>query len=357
MLEANNTIFDYDIISLCETSLTNETVDKVPVIEGYTFLSANHPSNIARGGVGIFYKNSLPLIVRPDLSFDESLVVEVKLQRKKIFFTVLYRSPSAKSNSVEFQTFLRNFRNLKTSLSAENPFAMFFTGDFNGHSQAWWPNGDTNLEGKALNETFNSLNLTQMISDPTNFSPNSNPSCIDLVVTDQPNLILSCGTRPSLDHHCHHQIIHCKVNFRIPPPPPYQRKNWHCGRANVDAIKKSLKNFPWEQNFYLNDDVNWQVNLFTDIVLNIMSNFIPNDIKRFVPRDPPWINRHLKSKPKRKNRLYSNYKKHGYQNENMARLDRFRQECKQDIEEAKTNYMNRLGNNLSNTDTSQKSFW
>ena len=117
MLEANNTIFDYDIISLCETSLTNETVDKVPVIEGYTFLSANHPSNIARGGVGIFYKNSLPLIVRPDLSFDESLVVEVKLQRKKIFFTVLYRSLSAKSNSVEFQTFLRNFRNLKTSQS------------------------------------------------------------------------------------------------------------------------------------------------------------------------------------------------------------------------------------------------
>ena len=93
MLEANNTIFDYDIISLCETSLTNETVDKVPVIEGYTFLSANRPSNIARGGVGIFYKNSLPLIVRPDLSFDESLVVEVKLQRKKIFFTVLYRFP------------------------------------------------------------------------------------------------------------------------------------------------------------------------------------------------------------------------------------------------------------------------
>ena len=31
---------------------------------------------------------------------------------------------------------------------AENPDATFFTGDFNGHSQFWWPGGDTNNEGR-----------------------------------------------------------------------------------------------------------------------------------------------------------------------------------------------------------------
>ena len=61
MLEANNTIFDYDIISLCETGLTNETSTSMPELEGYTFVSSNHPDNVPRGGVGIFYKNSLPL--------------------------------------------------------------------------------------------------------------------------------------------------------------------------------------------------------------------------------------------------------------------------------------------------------
>ena len=199
LLEANSTIFNYDIIALCETSLTNDTTPNVPEIEGYTFVSANNADNSPHGGVGIFYKNSLPLTVRHDLSFNESLVVELKFQRKKVFFTVLYRSPSSKHNSVEFQTFLDNFNNLYSNICTENPYAIFFTGDFNGHSVTWWPDGDTNPEGKAIDDTFNSLNLAQVISEPTNFTPNSKPSCIDLIVTDQPHLVLDSGTRPSLD--------------------------------------------------------------------------------------------------------------------------------------------------------------
>ena len=137
LLEANSTIFNYDIIALCETSLTNDTTPNVPEIEGYTFVSANNADNSPHGGVGIFYKNSLPLTVRHDLSFNESLVVELKFQRKKVFFTVLYRSPSSKHNSVEFQTFLDNFNNLYSNICTENPYAIFFTGDFNGHSVTW----------------------------------------------------------------------------------------------------------------------------------------------------------------------------------------------------------------------------
>ena len=72
-------------------------------------------------------------------------------------------------------------------------------GDFNGYSQFWWPKGDTNPEGKEIEELFTSLNLIQVIAEPTNFTPGKNPSCIDLIVTDQPNLILDSGTRVSLD--------------------------------------------------------------------------------------------------------------------------------------------------------------
>ena len=37
------------------------------------------------GGVGLFYKTSLPVIVRNDLSFDESIVVELKCGGKNFF--------------------------------------------------------------------------------------------------------------------------------------------------------------------------------------------------------------------------------------------------------------------------------
>ena len=128
----------------------------------------------------------------------------------------------------------------------------------------------------------------------TNFQPNKKPTCIDLIATDQPYLILDCGTRASLDTYCHHQIIYCKVNFRIPPPPPFERKIWHFNRANTAAIKRSMNSFPWFQHLKINTNPNWQAKTFTHTFLNIMSNFIPNETKRFVPHDPPWITKPLK---------------------------------------------------------------
>ena len=96
LIEAHNSIFNYDLISICETSL-DDTVELPDILlSDYTFVPANNPANSRNGGVGLFYKNSLPVVIRKDLSFDESIVVELKFGRKKIFFTVLYRSPSCK---------------------------------------------------------------------------------------------------------------------------------------------------------------------------------------------------------------------------------------------------------------------
>ena len=189
---------------------------------------------------------------------------------------------------------------------------MFFAGDFNGKSHFWWPDGDETTEGKEIDNMFISLGLSQIISEPTNFDPGKKPSCIDLIATDQPNMVLDSGTRTSLDPFCHHQITYCKFSFKIPPPLPFERKIWHFTRANSAAIKRSMVNFPWIQHLSLNTDPNWQAKSFTDIVLNIMSNFVPNEIKRFVPRNPPWITKPLKNMLNRKNRLYKSYKKHGY---------------------------------------------
>ena len=52
--------------------------------------------------------------------------------------------------------------------------------------------------------------LYSLISEPTNFEPHKNPSCIDLDIAAQPSLVLDSGTRDSLDSYCHHKIIHCK---------------------------------------------------------------------------------------------------------------------------------------------------
>ena len=139
LIEAHNSIFNYDLISICETSLNDRVEFPETLLNGYTFVPANNPANNRHGGIGLFYKNSLPVIVRDDLSFDESIVVELKLGRKKIFFTVLYRTPAFNHNSPEFRDFLSNFEKLYSNIKTENHFAVFFTGDFNVHSQFGGP--------------------------------------------------------------------------------------------------------------------------------------------------------------------------------------------------------------------------
>ena len=160
LIEVHNSIFNYDLISICETSLNDSVELPESLLNEYTFVPANNPANKRHGGVGLFYKNSLPVVVRNDLSFDESIVVELKFGRKKIFFTVLYRSPAFDHNSPNFQVFLSNFRNLHAKIKAENPFTTFFTGDINAHSQLWWSDGDTTPGGTEIEHLLTSPRLT-----------------------------------------------------------------------------------------------------------------------------------------------------------------------------------------------------
>ena len=85
LLEAHNAIFDYDLISVCETNLKDSIEIPDSLFMDYNFIHANHPGNVSHGGVGLFYKDSLPVIHRQDLSFDESIVIELKFGRKKYF--------------------------------------------------------------------------------------------------------------------------------------------------------------------------------------------------------------------------------------------------------------------------------
>ena len=88
-----------------------------------------------------------------------------------------------------------------------------------------------------------------------------------------------------------------------------------------------------------------------------MSNYIPNETKRFVPRDPPWITKPIKTILNRENRLFKNYKKHCYMDEDKVRLDAFRTECQKVVETAKLAYSKNLGNQVNNPSTSQKAYW
>ena len=164
----------------------------------------------------------MPIIIRDDLSFDECIVVELRFGRKKIFFTLLYRNPKHKAESPEFSNFLSNFKDL---------YSKILTGDFNAHSLQRWPDGDSNNEGTQLNILLSELGLTQLISEPTHFREHCQPSCIDPIIYDQPNLVIDSGVRSSLDQSCKHQITYCKLSIKCPQIPSSKRLVWHYAKG------------------------------------------------------------------------------------------------------------------------------
>ena len=138
------------------------------------------------------------------------------------------------------------------------------------------------------------------------------------------------------------QIIHCKANISIPNPPPCERRIWNYPIANVAAIQRSLLDFPWEQQFDIDNDIDKQVETFNQTVLNVMDNFIPNKMKKFNPRVPPWLTKQLKSKLYKKIDSTKTTKIHGYKDEDRVRLEAFREDCSNDVERAKQDYLKTL---------------
>ena len=65
LLKAYNATHKYDIICLSETYLNSSIPydDDNLEIAGYNLIRADHPSEDRRGGVFIYYKNTLPLKV------------------------------------------------------------------------------------------------------------------------------------------------------------------------------------------------------------------------------------------------------------------------------------------------------
>ena len=78
--------FWHDLISRCETSLNDSIKLTDILLNDYTFVSSQNPTNTRHGGVGLFFKSSLPIEIRNDLSFEESIVVELNFGRKNFLY-------------------------------------------------------------------------------------------------------------------------------------------------------------------------------------------------------------------------------------------------------------------------------
>ena len=342
LIEAYNSVCNYDLIVIVETQI-DSTVDEDRLsLDGYMFLKDKHPQNVKIGGVGLYVRDSLPSKNRSDLvTLPECIVREIHLNRKKYFSVVVYRSPS--QNHSEFENFMTNFELLLSKMHAENPFSVIITGDFNCHSSQWWENDIENNEGKLFEIMTSDLGLHQLISEPTHLM-NESKSCIDLIFSDQPNLIIESGVHPSLHELCHHQIVYGKLSISNVTLPPHMRRIWYYDKADFVTIMKSIGMFHWQEHLDKITCPNEQVRLFNEILLNIYCTYIPNQVKTIKPREAPWITHNVKKFLRKKNHAYKTFVRNGQPSDKLEGIQKMISDGAKMIEDAKQITSIRQGN-------------
>ena len=239
-------------------------------------------------------------------------------------------------------------------LKGENPQCVILTDDFNCRSSQWWTEDIEQPEGTVLEELIETNGIYQLIDEPTSIR-NGGMSCIDLIITDQPNMFLDYGVHPSLDDHRQHQIIYGKLNASVPSAPPYKRTIWDYPEANMQSICDSLNAINWSDNFRGLDSKE-MVQIFIEKLSEVFSLFIPNKIVKFNDIDQPWITPHLKTAFKHKHRIFSNLVRSGRKQEDWNRVKNVQSETSRLIASAKSEYYANLGKKLFDPKTGTKTY-
>ena len=160
------------------------------------------------GGVAIFARNTLqPVAFTPECDIGaglEAILAAVRLpgQPKTVVVGAAYRPPQCRVDS------FAHFRDILEALTLANKDSLIL-GDLN--SDMLNPGrGSAHLASALLD-----LGFTQLIDKPTRVTESSS-TCIDLVMTNKPDMIASTKTRPCSfsDHHLDHMHSECHESPR-----------------------------------------------------------------------------------------------------------------------------------------------
>ena len=135
------------------------------------------------------------------------LLCRISIQNQTGYIVVTYRSRNQNNN--DFNEFLTNFERVLNYVKQLKSSFLVILGDFNARSKSCCVDHKVIYEGLKIDPLLKTHDLHQLISQPTHLLPTSS-ACVDLIFTDQPNLVVNSGVHPSLHKNCHHQITFCK---------------------------------------------------------------------------------------------------------------------------------------------------
>ena len=165
-----------DILFLSETKLDMSFPNAQFHIDKFVIHRLDR--NIHGGGLICYVKETIPHKNRPDIANNqngiESIVIQVKMQHKNIFFLHVYRPPNV--NVIHLNSALE----IMLSKCFSESDSVVVIGDLNVNFI---------LNPNQLSNICDSYDLKQIIKNPTCFKSVSNPTLLDVILTNIPRSI------------------------------------------------------------------------------------------------------------------------------------------------------------------------
>ena len=268
------------IIAVSEVSPKNKAArEEVEYhIDGFNTHSLNLDGNTGRGMLVYIHDsiNKSVSTVEVKSQFSEVIGIEIKLVAgDKLVFYCCYRSPSSSDENN------RQLNEIVGSLSDGSHSHVLAVGDFN-YPSINWDNCSTSQAEDSTDEKFldavRSSFLYQHVNSHTRERAGQNPSLLDLVFTNEEDMVSDLQHLPPLgssDHHVLSFKFHCYLDYAT----PVDRFNFHKG--DYEAMRKELASHNWENESGFSDTVGttgrvekmWQA--FSSVMTPIIEKYVP----------------------------------------------------------------------------------
>ena len=307
---------DVDIILICETLSKKQSASlpPVPVIyQGYDTLEDN-----TGRGVTIIYKDFLELSIIKSITdiYSPAIFVKVTNSSNLLHLGIVYRSPNiTKAEDANL--------NKQISQAAKKLKNLIIYGDFN-HPEIDWQHmfcsrGEEH-PASAFLYTIQDSKLDQLTTEPTHYKPNCRPSLIDLILTNNKEILDAPTQLPPLGK-SHHVIQLNNILYqKNDPHSNIKIKKYQVSKGNYTAINSELKSVDWESELCdQNIDSNSAWDKISTKIKELRDKHVPSILVSVArKKKPAALNNSLLHLIREKRWYFKRYKK--YRNQRNLQL-------------------------------------
>ena len=282
---------DFDILAFTETWI-NDDIPSTELLMNSFKVPERKDRQDRHGSVAVYIKENLFHRRRDDLEIIgvECIWIEITVSNRPLLFGAFYRPPNT---TPQQHSALTDSIHLAFDTGIQD---IIITGDFN-------LNANATTSVSKLKSICDQFSLTQVISENTHFTESS-ASLIDLILTSNPNIILSSGVAdPFLSqttrYHC---PIYALLKLHKNRQRTYSRHVWLFDKGDFSKLRHDISNFDWDS--LQNENIDIYAKNISDNIIKLSSQCIPNRDVLIRNNDPPWLDNNIRRYIRKRKRAY-----------------------------------------------------